>query len=99
MPFTVHGRKDRPSSSVHDRPMHSTVSGHHGRPQARRSHGMKMVPSDDHVGRRQDRPGRSRPMASTQMIRVDAYGVLPSFFIVLMLILALLGVVAHAAAV
>jgi hypothetical protein len=37
-------------------------------------------------------------MAATQTIRVDAYGLLPSFFIVLMLILALLGVVAHAAA-
>lgn len=37
-------------------------------------------------------------MVQTQMIRVDAYGLLPSFFIVLMLILAILGVVAHAAA-
>ena len=37
-------------------------------------------------------------MASTQMIRVDAYGFLPSMLIVLMLILAILGVVAHAAA-
>ena len=37
-------------------------------------------------------------MASTQMIRVDAYGFLPSLFIVLMTILAILGVVAHAAA-
>ncbi len=37
-------------------------------------------------------------MASTQMIRVDAYGSLPSLLIVLMLILAALGVVAHAAA-
>jgi hypothetical protein len=32
------------------------------------------------------------------MIRVDAYGLLPSLFILLMLILAALGVVAHAAA-
>jgi hypothetical protein len=31
------------------------------------------------------------------MIRVDAYGLLPSLFILLMLILAALGVVAHAA--
>ena len=31
-------------------------------------------------------------MASTQMIRVDAYGLLPTVFIVLMLILAFLGV-------
>lgn len=38
-------------------------------------------------------------MASTQMIRVDAYGLLPTLFIVLMLILAFLGVIAHAAAV
>jgi hypothetical protein len=37
-------------------------------------------------------------MAETQMIRVDAFGLLPSFFIVLMLILAILGIVAHAAA-
>lgn len=38
-------------------------------------------------------------MASTQMIRVDAYGLLPSLLIVLMLVLAILGVVAHAAVV
>jgi hypothetical protein len=37
-------------------------------------------------------------MAATQTIRVDAFGLLPTFFIVLMLILAMLGVVAHAAA-
>lgn len=37
-------------------------------------------------------------MASTQMNRVGAYGLLPSLLIVLMLILAALGVVAHAAA-
>lgn len=37
-------------------------------------------------------------MPSTQMIRVDAYGLLPSLLILLMLILAALGVVAHAAA-
>ncbi len=37
-------------------------------------------------------------MASAQMIRVDAYGLLPTLLIVLMLILAILGVVAHAAA-
>jgi hypothetical protein len=37
-------------------------------------------------------------MAPTQMIRVDAYGLLPSLLIVLMLVLAALGVVAHAAA-
>jgi hypothetical protein len=36
-------------------------------------------------------------MASTQMLRVDAYGLLPSLLIVLMLVLAILGVVAHAA--
>ena len=38
-------------------------------------------------------------MSSTQLIRVDAYGLLPSILILLMLILAFLGVVAHAAAV
>ncbi|MEX2185044.1 MAG: hypothetical protein WEC14_11410 [Chloroflexota bacterium] len=37
-------------------------------------------------------------MASTHMLRVDANGLLPSLLIVLMLILAFLGVVAHAAA-
>ena len=37
-------------------------------------------------------------MASTPMIRVDAYGLLPSILIFLMLILAVLGIVAHAAA-
>jgi hypothetical protein len=36
-------------------------------------------------------------MAATQMIRVDAFGLLPSLLVVLMLILAVLGVVAHAA--
>jgi hypothetical protein len=44
-------------------------------------------------------PGRSHDMATTQMVRVDAYGLLPSLLIVLMLILAILGVVAHAAVV
>jgi hypothetical protein len=38
-------------------------------------------------------------MATTPMVRVDAFGLLPSLFIVLMLILAILGVVAHAAVV
>jgi hypothetical protein len=38
-------------------------------------------------------------MATTPMVRVDAYGLLPSLLIVLMLILAILGVVAHAAVV
>lgn len=37
-------------------------------------------------------------MASTQMLRADAYGLLPSLLIALMLILAVLGVIAHAAA-
>jgi hypothetical protein len=37
-------------------------------------------------------------MASTQMIRADAYGLLPSLLITLLLILAILGVIAHAAA-
>lgn len=37
-------------------------------------------------------------MASTQMIRADGYGLLPSLLIALMLLLAVLGVVAHAAA-
>jgi hypothetical protein len=37
-------------------------------------------------------------MSSTPMIRADAYGLLPTLLIVLMLILAALGVIAHAAA-
>jgi hypothetical protein len=36
-------------------------------------------------------------MAPTQTLRVDAYGLLPSLFIALMLVLAMLGVIAHAA--
>jgi hypothetical protein len=47
---------------------------------------------DDHPSRKET------DMDSTQMIRVDAYGLLPSILIVLMSILAILGVVAHAAA-
>ena len=43
-------------------------------------------------------PERRTDMASAQMIRVDAYGLLPSILIVLMSILAILGVVAHSAA-
>ena len=37
-------------------------------------------------------------MATNQMLKADAFGVLPTAFILLMLILALLGIVAHAAA-
>jgi hypothetical protein len=37
-------------------------------------------------------------MASTPMVRADAFGLLPSIMILLMLILASLGIVAHAAA-
>ena len=37
-------------------------------------------------------------MAPTQSLRVDAFGLLPSTLILLMLILAALGLVAHAAA-
>ena len=36
-------------------------------------------------------------MASTPVIRADAFGLLPSLTILLMLILASLGIVAHAA--
>jgi hypothetical protein len=43
------------------------------------------------------RPGRRPNMAPTQTLRVDAYGLLPSLFIALMLVLAMLGVIAHAA--
>lgn len=37
-------------------------------------------------------------MSSTPMIRADAFGLLPSILIAIMLVLAALGVVAHAAA-
>jgi len=47
---------------------------------------------------RQKRPKGDRPMATNQMLKADAFGVLPTAFILLMLILALLGIVAHAAA-
>jgi hypothetical protein len=36
-------------------------------------------------------------MASTPIARVDVYGLLPSLLILLMLVLAILGIVAHAA--
>lgn len=36
-------------------------------------------------------------MASTPMVRADAFGLLPSILVLLMLILASLGIVAHAA--
>ena len=38
-------------------------------------------------------------MASTPMIRVDAFGLLPSLLILLLLVLAVLGIVAQAATV
>ena len=38
-------------------------------------------------------------MAESQNLRVDAYGLLPTILIVLMLLLASLGVIAHAAAI
>jgi hypothetical protein len=37
-------------------------------------------------------------MAWSQPLRVDAFGLLPSLLIVLMLVLAMLGIVAHAGA-
>jgi hypothetical protein len=36
-------------------------------------------------------------MASTPMVRADAFGLLPSILVLLMLVLASLGIVAHAA--
>lgn len=38
-------------------------------------------------------------MASTPMMRADAFGLLPSLFILLLLVLASLGIVAQAATV
>jgi hypothetical protein len=40
---------------------------------------------------------RRTVVASTPMARADAYGLLPSIMILLLLILASLGIVAHAA--
>jgi len=50
-------------------------------------------------GHRRTRPGRRPSMAESQSLRVDAYGLLPTLLIVLMLLLASLGVIAHAAAI
>ena len=44
-------------------------------------------------------PERRPNMASTPMARADAYGLLPSLLILLMLVLASLGIVAQAASV
>jgi len=41
--------------------------------------------------------GKETEMASTAMVQADVYGLLPSILVLLMLILASLGVVAHAA--
>jgi hypothetical protein len=52
--------------------------------------------SPDHLGRATTY-GRSSAMASTPMIRADAFGLLPSLLILLLLVLAVLGIVAQAA--
>jgi hypothetical protein len=54
--------------------------------------------SPDHIGRAMTY-GRSSAMASTPMIRADAFGLLPSSLILLLLVLAVLGIVAQAATV
>jgi hypothetical protein len=41
--------------------------------------------------------GKETVMASTPMMRADAFGLLPSILVLLMLVLASLGIVAHAA--
>lgn len=48
---------------------------------------------------RSDRSGEGKEteMPSTPMVQADVYGLLPSILILLMLILASLGIVAHAA--
>jgi hypothetical protein len=53
----------------------------------------RRSPTDGGRGDEERRP----TMASTPMVRADAYGLLPSILILLMLILASLGIVAHAA--
>jgi hypothetical protein len=47
--------------------------------------------------RGRDTQGKEIDMASTPVMRADAFGLLPSLTILLMLILASLGIVAHAA--
>ena len=47
--------------------------------------------------RRSGDEGKETKMASTPMVQADVYGLLPSILILLMLILASLGIVAHAA--
>jgi hypothetical protein len=41
--------------------------------------------------------GKETEMASTPMVRADAFALLPSILVLLMLVLASLGIVAHAA--
>lgn len=57
-----------------------------------------MLDLDTGKGRCTTTGTETKAMSSTPMIRADAYGLLPTLLIVLMLILAALGVVAHAAA-
>jgi hypothetical protein len=53
-------------------------------------------PMTDPIRRSGDK-GKETKMASTPMVQADVYGLLPSILILLMLILASLGIVAHAA--
>jgi len=58
--------------------------------------GPGTEPMDDPI-RPSGNEGKETEMASTPMIQADVYGLLPSILILLMLILASLGIVAHAA--
>ena len=57
-----------------------------------------VVTSDGRLPAVASDTGRETTVASTQFLRVDADGLLPSLLVILMLILAMLGIVAQAAA-
>ena len=69
------------------------------RPLAGRTGRAIVGTSDGHLPAVASEPPRKEhEMAWSQPLRVDAFGLLPSLLIVLMLVLAMLGIVAHAGA-
>jgi len=68
---------------------HATHVGSHGQG------GAGRYGKPDRCGRGDQ--GRETEMASTPMVRADAFALLPSILVLLMLVLASLGIVAHAA--
>jgi hypothetical protein len=85
------------SSSVQSTDAHSTIAFGHERRLAASVGGGILSAWTGQSDRARTEEG-SGVMSPTQMIRADAFGLVPSILIVLMLILAMLGVVAHAAA-